>query len=794
MGVQWRMIGLLGLLVGCAPAEGDPLTDGGGPAATDASTDPQGQTPDEGVDATAPLPPQCAAETAFEATHGPALTPICGACHRAGGLAGQTRLVLPSPGSPGAFAAFQRAHALVGRDAEGTSYLLLKPTGQVGHGGGAVVAEDGPLLLHLEGLVADLEDPAAVVGCGEATPTPPTELEYLDAAETLHKAALQIAGRPPTQAERAAVEADFDALEGVLRGMMAEPAFDQRLYELMNDLLLTDTGRMEQSYGNLAGSSVPEALRALPQCASVNWQNYEERTGTADARTCMEANEAIAVEPLRLAAHVVRSGRPFGEILTARYRYLNVFAARLFGIDLAPFAGHEDDPEFFAEVRIPAMHGPDGLPEEYAGILTTNAFLDRYGSTSTNRNRGRAYHFYKYFRGIDVMQSAVRLDLSQVDQDGNPWRHDPQCIGCHATIDPVAGAFQHWTNCYGIADVRYFAERYCGGPWFPADEMFPPGTGPLPEDTLPAEALPEALGHLADATVARPDFARAIAQHVFSTLTGQPILAVAVEGPERVAFEAQRDTLDALGRDFAAHDLDFQHLVVAVVQTPAFRARSGQGDPAALEGLGGGALVPPELLHRKVEALFGTPWSTEGALIPGRARSLRDPPFPLMSLHRMRILAGGIDSVNLRVRPRVPGALPLAVARRMALEMACRYTAWDLAQPQALRHLLPDVEVDTPLEGPEAAAQIEALHLRFLGERLSAEARAESQALLTALGETARAQGPDLPEACAAVRHFATGEVLPADRQITRDPTGHVRAWQGLLVDLMTDHRFLFEL
>ena len=52
--------------------------------------------------------------------------------------------------------------------------------------------------------------------------------------------------------------------------------------------------------------------------------------------------------------------------------------------------------------------GPRGLPEEYAGLVTTTSFLYRYNSTSSNRNRGRAHRFYKFFLGKDVMKSAPR--------------------------------------------------------------------------------------------------------------------------------------------------------------------------------------------------------------------------------------------------------------------------------------------------------------------------------------------------------------------------------------------------
>ncbi|MCB9551048.1 MAG: hypothetical protein H6705_04025 [Myxococcales bacterium] len=812
--------GVLLLVIGCDGAPDDHTVDGAGPDDGIGGSGGSGGSGGEGGIGGAGgtgggPPPDCAAWDAFTAEIADPIAPLCAACHRLGGAAAGTRLVLPAAGAdgfaPAAFAVYRRAHAILDRDGAGRSHLLLKPTAEVMHGGGRVLADARADAMRR--FVDALDAAAATDACAPPTPTP-DGLELLDGHGTLRKALLQLAGRPPTAEEIAAVDAADatgdpatlrDAIDAILVDAMREPAFERRLSEMFNDLLLTDTGRLEQSYGGLAGSSVPRDLRAAAQCESVNWQNYDERTGTPDARLCIEANEALAEEPLRLIAHVVREGRPFGEILTAEYRYLNAFAARLFGLDLAPFAGHEDDPEFYAEVRIPAMHGPAGLPEEYAGLLTTNAFLYRYGSSSTNRNRARAHHTLKLFRGIDVMKSAARLDLSQIDFAAFPWRNDPQCVGCHAAIDPIAGAFQHWTNCYDVADVRYYEERYCGGDWFGEHDMFPPGVGPGEADRLGPAALPTALQQLARATVARPDFARAIAAHVYLSLLGQAPIALPADGPPppglAAAQAAQEAAIDALGRGFHESGLDFTRLVLDVVATPAFRARSARGDDlTAATGLGGGGWVQPELLHRKVEALFGAPWASEGALAAD-AISRRDPPFPLLSLHRLRILAGGIDSRNLTRRVRVPGALPLAVAERLALEMSCRMTAWDFAQPAAARRLFVGVDAATPVDDPAAIEALRHLHAQFLGERLASddpELAATHAVLVEVQRDIAEAiaagdEPAALPPACRAELHYATGEMLPAERRIVDDPDGTLRAWQAVLVYLMSDHRFLFE-
>lgn len=813
------LMGIALCLLGCDDTPAPALNPEAGPSSPDASDD----LFDAASDADPSPAPDCAAYALFAAEIAEPIAPICMSCHRLGGAAAGTRLVLPrtldEAFAEAAFVAYRRAHGILDRDGAGRSYLLLKPTEAVVHGGGQVLTGDAAQAMTR---FVDALDAAAETGeCESVTPVA-DDIVLLAGYGTVRKALLQLIGRLPTAEEIAALDAaeaadeaadDTDGaalratIDQIVLDAMTEPAFDRRLFEIWNDLLLTDTGRVEQSYGSLAGSSVPRELRAAAQCDATNWFNYNDRTGTADARLCTEANEALTEEPLRLIAHVVRQDRPFGEILTAEYRYLNVFAARLFGIDLTPFAGHEDDEEFYAEVRIPAMHGPAGLPEEYAGLLTTNAFLYRYGSGSTNRNRGRAHQYLTMFRGLDVMKSAARIDLSQLDVAHFPWRNDPQCVGCHTAIDPIAGAFQHWTNCYGVYHVKYFEERYCGGDWFPEHDMLPPGVGPGEADRLSADALPTALQHLAQATVARPDFARAMASHVYLSLLAQTAIALPTEGEVpaglAAAQAAQQEAIDALGRRFYEGGLNFKQLVLDVVHSPAFRARAvreATADITPATGLGGGTWVAPELLHRKLLSIFGAPWGEEGSLADDRVRR-EDPPFELLSIYRMRLLAGGIDSRNLTRRVRVPGALPLGVAERMALEMSCRMTAWDFAQPAPDRRLFIGVDAETPLDDPAVVAALRHLHERFLGERLAADDPeiAESHALLQTVQADLAAQitrgslPTELPPPCRAERHYATGAELPAARHITDDPNGNLRAWQALLVYLMSDHRFLFE-
>ena len=773
------------------------------------STDPAPVDPGSGT--------QCAAQAYFESKAWPEVFATCASCHVPGGASGGTRLVFKPTTAAGALAAnFSIASSTARTLVEnGQSLLLLKPTGQVPHGGGKLIEPGSPQHDVLTEMLGKFSDPSAQAGCSTAR-SPLDGITLADGPATLRKASLQLLGRLPTLAELAAVTStdvqSLPGLDAVLLNMMTEEAFYTRLKELWNDLLLTDRHRLE-SGSILAGSGVPDTLRAMSACDSANWRNYTE--GQEMTPVCMQATDALAREPLEIIAHVVRSNRPFTEILTAQYRLFNVYEAQLFGLDLTPFAGHTGDPTYFVETRFPAMHGPLGLPEEYAGVLTTTSFLYRYNSTASNRNRARAHAFYKIFLGRDVMKSSPRLDLSTVDFAKSPWKYDPQCTGCHAGIDPVAGAFQHWTNCYDIAQVQYYSTRYCGpGPWFAESDMFAPGVGAGDANKLSPTELPTALARLGAATARDGGFARAVASHVFATLTGHARLS-APEDPTApnyaaldAAYEAQSKQIEALAQDFVASRFDFKKLVIAVVRSPAFRIvdadREGREE---LTAMGGGSMTGPEALHRQIVATLGTPWTVAGGASQAKP-SVVDPPDHLLSLHKLRVIGGGIDSYNVRRRALLPSTLNAALNRRMALELSCQVTAYDLALPSAQRVLFPHADRTIVPSGNAAAADqqpillnLQHLHHRLLGETLaldSSELLASYQLLsdLQKDGAAAMAAGQlsaSLTPPCDARSKFATGEPLPAAQQFSTDPSYTVRAWQGLVAYLLMDYRFTFQ-
>ena len=93
----------------------------------------------------------------------------------------------------------------------------------------------------------------------------------------------------------------------------------------------------------------------------------------------------------------------------------------------------------------------------HAGVLSTHAWLARYPSTATNRNRARARWTYFHFLGVDVEKSAPRsTDPDALADTDNPTMKNPACTVCHESLDPVAGTYQ------SFGDIGHYLDQFGG--------------------------------------------------------------------------------------------------------------------------------------------------------------------------------------------------------------------------------------------------------------------------------------------------------------------------------------------
>jgi hypothetical protein len=505
----------------------------------------------------------------------------------------------------------------------------------------------------------------------------------------------------------------------------------------------------------------------------------------------------VAKEPLELISYVVKNDKPFTEILTAPYTVVNPFSAGIYNTD-ATFVDPTSENEW-VPTQIWYVGESGGYePYPHAGVLTSPMFLNRFPTTNTNVNRHRARMVFKLFLATDILKIGERpLDPTASTRYANPTREDPSCSSCHKVIDPVAGAFQKYSD---YDQEKYEPEH----DWHP--EMFPPGYG-REQMTLPD--YDAAQSWLATRLVADPRFVYSAVTTVYAALMGRAPLefpsdtAAADYGLRLAAWEAQDLLFGQMGEEFVAANYNLKVVFRSMALSPYYRAANASAPLSSerateLGELGSARLSTPELLARKIEAVTGLPWS-------------RGWDKQAWLTNDYRILYGGIDSDTVTERLGTPNGVMANVAWRMANEVACGVTAWDLSRPAAERKLFPFVEVTTTPEsdsGSSDSAAVSAiqqnlqyLHSRVLGENLELsdpELLRSYQLFLDTWNEgRAKVASEELSDnivwQCQARQNPYTGEDLPDTERLDKDEKYTVRAWMAVMSYLLSDYKFLYE-
>lgn len=719
----------------------------------------------------------------------PVLSKVCMKCHSSDGLAAQKNadLILVPSGYPGFMEAnLQLMSNLARTEFDDVSVLLRKPLGEMNHGGAEVLAADSEEYAALQEFVRRVKT-------GEQCAASASEAKYddvvmLDPQATLRKASLNLLGQLPTPQQIEALAAVGEpGLPTALDELLLQDAFYERVKEIYNDKFLTDryTGYNGYAINLLNETFFPNAVD----------DTYELITEEERAKI----NRAVAREPLELVKHVVRNDRPFTEILTATYTVMNPFSAKMFNSDAA-FADAADENEWVeSNIR---YYDEDGGFYNYptAGVLSSPMFLNRFGTTPTNRNRHRARMVFELFLATDILSIGDRpLDPVASARFANPTREDPSCNACHKIIDPVAGAFQKFDD---NDQERYRPNRE----WH--TEMFPPGYG---TDEMTIDEYPYALNWLAERIAQDPRFVRATVQQVFSALTGQKPLAYPAD-PEAAdfasqlkAWEAQDQFFRAAGEAFVGPEFTYnlKSVFKSVIMSPYFRAANAS-EPLSperaveLRAVGTGLMASPEILSRKISAIVGFPWSRG---YDGNEWLTFD----------YRILYGGIDSDTVVNRLHVPNGVMAAVQWRMANEVACAATAWDFSRPTNERRLFPYVAVsDVPqdVEGVENSGaealirqNLQYLQQHVLGETLALddpELDRSYQLFIDTWEEGRQAvkdktENENLTYACRARVNPLTGVDLAEAEQLSKDENYAIRAWSAALTYLLADYKFLYD-
>lgn len=695
---------------------------------------------------------------------------------------------------------------MVAEQINGVPKLLVKPTGGDTHVGGALIAQDSAEYKLFQKLTAQIQQGSPTCNGGAVDPLAGVELDSF--ATTFRRAAILLGGRLPTDAEAAI--ADEAAFDKAMDTLMAEPAFLEHVKESWNDVLLTNAGDRVQ-----VG---PFQFRLADFPAMKAWQDGPDPVcfGKLDYNKCVyeyyvywgTVMRALLEEPLALIANVVQKNAPFSEILTADYAMVNPYSAVAYG-NTADFPAPSLDT--YNTWKEEQVVGEERGPVPHAGIISTPAFLGRWVSTETNKNRARSRMVYRAFLATDVLKLAQRpVDTAALTGIANPTRNAAACSVCHTLVDPVATSFSNYSDS---ASFDYDPEVTAAT--IDHQEMLPPGFGPARIEGQESELLPALVKMVA----ADSRFALSVAQIAYKGIMGRDSLRYPADAADPAfkdklaAWDAQDKFLHQAAEAFTKSGESYKEVVRAIVKSPFFRGRGGASTSPVLAGeIGAGRLLSPEMLDRKIEAVAGIPWSI-GGWGPKQER-------PRDLYERYMIFYGGIDS--LAVTSRLVDANPLVVnvSERMANEMACRTVAYEFTQPAGERTLLKKVERTTTPDTGEAQIRetIVDLYRRALGEAHSpsdAEVgvaygifKDTWQELKTAdnawylpyqcLGIWNRkasqiyscgTQGlPDYNPEC-----YAYDEALPKAQQIDHDDQYTVGAWMSVISYIFSDVRFLYE-
>ncbi len=654
-----------------------------------------------------------------------------------------------------------------------------------------------------------------------------TSLEGVSAVpltSTLRNATVQLAGRLPTDAEINEVTTGGElGFSQVMKRVMDEDEFYNRLTEIFNDVFLTDKYlRVNQFNGALNlldRDDYPN--RNWYDAAYPNVEGEEEAQQLQDEinddnRGCANvfANDAVAREGLELINYIVRNNRPITELITADYTMVNWYSQKVYNAQLLnPSANFEQlsddaapckaysssysqatlryDPNDFKPAKL------EGIP--HAGILTSAMFLNRFPTTNTNLNRHRSYMIYRMFLDTDILAIEGNRPADSIDTTSTfPTLQNPACYTCHQVMDPVASTFQHW-------DER---GRYRPNNIWPANIEAAGLSGKEPNKSGSDSDFDALLQWLGREMAQDPRFITAMTRHLYKGIIGQDLLPAPGNNadPDTItAFNAQKSILLNIGQGMVADNWNIKTAITGLLLSPYYRAAAiDNSKQIAADHIGASRLLSPEMLQRKLTATMGFDW------------------YELRANDRdNRIMFGGIDSDSVIDRIHNPSGLMVAMQERMAVEMACRGTAFDFTKVRSSqineRRLFKYVGVDTePFDndGIESASNVAAikqniqyLHKTFLSEDLAInhpeinatyalflDTWQAGQTMLDNRNNYSPRPSTYLSYTCRARWDRENNDqALANEQRIEQDENYVIRAWMAVITYLLSDYRYLYE-
>ena len=496
----------------------------------------------------------------------------------------------------------------------------------------------------------------ALLSCQDTDPKNSAVLEDgtripLEAPRLLRRISLDLLGVLPPIDNLNAVEENPELLQDYATDWLDDPRLEDRMVQLLNERWHT---RIDDS---------PVIF-------------FEEYYPFADDPTNeYPVERAIMEEPLRLISSVIAEDEPWETIVLADWTMGNELLAQIWPITSPSGAGWS------------RVQWTDARPA--AGVLASTGLWRRYYSTVSNMNRLRAAAISKLLLCEDY--TARQITFSELDTTEesieNAIQNNPYCLGCHASLDPIAAAL------FGFYQLR--PEN--------VDEVdyYHPEREAMAESALgvspawfgdPLNGLNELGQHIAE----DPRFERCTVKTWAELLWRRPV------------SNADFAQIEALRLDFASHNHSPHRLLLQIIETPSYAV--GQLDDSAsdaqIESDNTFRLLMPDQYASLLKELSGFEWTYNG--------------FDQLDndTYGHRILAGGVDGSYVLEAQRTPTVSQILVIQRLAEAAAGWIVQNELIES---RNRLVFTEVELSADSSDAAfeQQLKRLHWQFFAERAS---------------------------------------------------------------------------
>ncbi len=713
----------------------------------------------------------------------------CSGCHKAGGIGPGFELTNDASNS------FKAINQYVTASPNNARLFLSKPIGIPFHGGGSPFVNNNDnrylqLQSFLQGLPCDIPTET-----NQNTILSLQEINLSDKETTLRKAAKIFAGRLPTAAE--VQQADTIAgLAATVRSLMSGDSFADYIYRAGNEWFLT-AGSQFKNY-------------------ELNFGTYDRKKNKASSRDRQKIYAALRREPLELLRFIVENDRPYSEIVTADYTMVNPALASLYAAVDAKLPGITATDWKPARIRSASKDHLD-TPYPHAGVLSTVAWLSRFPTTDTNRNRHRVNMMYRQFLAFDIESLGQRPSS---DADGGdflvPVMENSTCTSCHSFMDPAAGTFMDFgpDNRYRTRTDHALAKEYTntrkrssypkdhnGNPWYQQGDkwyrdVFAPGFESI---NMPGNYTglkisqannggQSAMGWMTRELVSDPRFAKGTVYFWYRSIFARDPLAMPINQSDpnytadMEAYNFQNNALEELAQKFQQNGMIIRDLLVDFVLSPLFRGDSvtkplSKVDQQNLADIGMNRLQTVEEIDKITRSI------TNLTLFKDYNKGLG-------------LMYGGFDgglNMNHRNRELTPTMAGILDSKFNKLLCGNRLVVKEFRLPKEERVLLKFVEssdVPNDTQGREHILQnIQFLHHQLLGESLPLN-DIEVQATLSLFEDIIANTSTDMTQAS-----YCEGMYFDNNNQLRgsaiSDPEGTIRAWNSVLLYLFGDFKYL---